>query len=134
MASQLFVSRDHAEGVQSDGRDFIVRVPARFLKDPRISSEAKALRVVIGAFADRRTGQSYVTGATLEKTLGWGRRRREKAQKELVKSVWLKLGWKRGLHGRWARRIYQLCEPTTVARFERSGETAQLISYHSQVR
>jgi hypothetical protein len=36
--------------------DFIVGVAARFLKDPAISSDAKALRAVLGAYADGHTG------------------------------------------------------------------------------
>jgi hypothetical protein len=86
--------------------DFVVRVAARFLKDPAISSDAKALRVVLGAFADGRTGASYVLPSTLEQTLGWSRYRRERAQRELVRCGWLRLGWKRGLRARWARRVY----------------------------
>jgi hypothetical protein len=38
-------------------RDYFVRTPARFLKDPRISPQAKLLRVLIGAFADERSGR-----------------------------------------------------------------------------
>jgi hypothetical protein len=113
-------------------RDFEVRIPARFLKDPRISADAKALRVLIGAYADGRTGVTFVHSKTLEEVLAWGRRRRERAQAELEEAGWLRLSWKRGMHGRWARRIYALCEPSTIARFERSGETAQLISHHGQ--
>jgi hypothetical protein len=113
-------------------RDFEVRISARFLKDPSISSDAKALRAEIGAFADGRTGVSFVQPKKLEKILRWGRRRRENAQSELARCGWLRLSWRRGLHGRWARRIYELTTPETVAQFERSGETAQLISHHSQ--
>jgi hypothetical protein len=113
-------------------RDFEVRIPARFLKDPAISCDAKVLRAAIGAFADGKTGVTFVQPKRLEKILDWGRRRREHAQAELAKAGWVRLKWRRGHHGRWARRIYELCDPSTVARFERSGETAQLISHHSQ--
>jgi len=112
--------------------DFNVRIPARFLKDPTISADAKLLRAVIGAYADGRTGKSYVGLKTLEELLGWGRRRRERAQADLAKAGWLRLEWKHGSRGRWFKRIYEVCEPRTVARIERSGETAQLISSHSQ--
>jgi hypothetical protein len=117
---------------QRPKRDFEVRIPARFLKEPTISPNAKVLRAAIGAFADGKTGVTFVQPKKLEKTLSWGRRRRERAQAELVKAGWLRLKLRRGAHGRWARRIYELCEPSTVARFERSGEKAQLISHHSQ--
>jgi hypothetical protein len=113
-------------------RDFEVRIPARFLKDPAISSDAKILRALIGAYADGKTGMTYVRPNRLEEVLGWGRRRREQAQAELAKAGWLHLRWKRGSRGRWLKRIYELCDPSTVARFERSGETAQLIIHHSQ--
>jgi hypothetical protein len=114
-------------------RDFFVRIPARFLKDDLISADAKALRALIGAFADGKTGKSHVTGGKLQRTLHWGRRRRERAQGELVRMGWLRLNWKRGERGKYARRIYVLADPIrTVAQFGRSGESALLISDHSQ--
>jgi hypothetical protein len=113
-------------------RDFEVRIPARFLKDPAISSDAKVLRAEIGAFADGKTGETFVRPKTIEGILGWGRRRRERAQSELSQAGWLRLKWRRGTHGRWARRVYQLCDPSTVAHLERSGGNVQLISHHSQ--
>ena len=88
--------------------DFVVRVAARFLKDPAISSDAKALRAVLGAYADGRTGRTYVLPSTLEQVLGWSRYRRGRAQRELVRRGWLRLGWKRARQARWARRIYFL--------------------------
>src|SRR3989337_2417640 len=116
-------------------KDFIVRIPARFLKDLRFSSDARILRSVIGAYADGKTGRTYVTGRKLQEILGWGRRRREKAQAELCKAGWLRLGWKRGAHGVYARRIYFTCDPAfTVAQFERSGQTEPLINYPVRVR
>ncbi len=113
-------------------QDFEVRIPARFLKNPKMSADAKVLRALIGAFADGHTGVSYVSLKRLEEVLRWGRRRRERAQAELAEAGWLRLKLRRGAHGRWAKRIYELCDPNTVARFERSGETAQLIIHHSQ--
>jgi len=86
----------------------MVRVAARFLKDSAISADAKALRAVLGAYADGHMGTSYVLPRTLEEVLGWGRRRREAAQRELVRRGWLCLGWKRGLRARWSRRVYFL--------------------------
>ncbi len=110
-----------------------MRIPARFLKDASISSDAKVFRAVIAAFADGKTGRTHVTGKKLQVTLCWGRRRREKAQAELSKTGWLQLGWKRGNRGKFARRIYIVTAPgLTVPQFEHSGETDQLISYHSQ--
>jgi hypothetical protein len=93
-------------------RDFVMRIPARFLKDAAISVDAKALRAVLGAYADGRTGRAYVRPGTLEKVLGWGRRRRESAQRELVKAGWLGLGWRRAGRGRWGRRVYILAAPS----------------------
>lgn len=115
--------------------DYIVHIPARFLKDSSISADARFLRTVIAAYADGKTGRSFVTPKTLQKTLHWGRRRREKAQAELCRIGWLELKWKRGDHGKFARRVYIACDPRrSVAQFERSGQTAQLISNHSQVK
>jgi hypothetical protein len=88
--------------------DFMVRLAARFLKDPAIYADAMALRAVLGAYADGRTGASYVLPRTLEQILGWSRYRRERAQRELARLGWLRLGWKRGLRARWARRVYFL--------------------------
>jgi hypothetical protein len=90
--------------------DFMVRLAARFLKDPAISSDAKVLRAVLGAYADGRTGCTYVQPSTLQEVLGWGRDRREAAQRELVRRGWLRLGWKRGARARWARRVYFLAQ------------------------
>jgi hypothetical protein len=113
--------------------DYIVPIPARLAKDSSLTSDARMLRVLIGAYADGRTGGTYVTGKILQENLGWGRRRREKAQAELCKAGWLRLGWKRGAHAVYARRLYFVCDPaSTVAQFERCGEKEQLISYHSQ--
>jgi hypothetical protein len=93
---------------ENTAADFMVRVAARFLKDPAISADAKALRAVLGAYADGHTGASYVLPRTLEQILGWSRYRRERAQRELVRRGWLRLGWKRGLRARWSRRVYFL--------------------------
>jgi hypothetical protein len=114
-------------------RDFNVLIPARFLKDDSLSSDARILRAVIGAYADGETGMSYVTGKKLQAILGWGRQRRENAQRELHQKGWLRLDWKRGERAKFARRIYALADPAhTVAQSERSGKPEQLISYHSQ--
>ncbi len=114
-----------------------VRIPARFLKEPRISSDAKAFRSVLGAFADGISGRSCVSPKRLQAVLGWGRHRRERAQAELVAKGWLRLEWERGIHGRWARRVYWICEPpSTVAHFERSGANEHVLlndQHHSQV-
>lgn len=112
-------------------RDFEVRILARFIQDSTVSSDAKVLFGVIKSFADGKTGITFVRPKRLDQILHWGRGRRERAQSELCVKGWLRVGWKRGL-GRWAMRTYQVCQPGTVARFQRSGETAQLISYHSQ--
>ena len=117
-------------------RDYEVRIPSWFLKNPAISSDAKAFLAVIKAFADGKTGLTFVRPKKLDEILHWGRRKREKAQRELCVKGWLRVGWKRGL-GRWSRRTYEVREPGpgergTIARFQRSGENAQLISHHSQ--
>ena len=91
----------------------------------------RRLRAVIGAFADGKYGGSFVNPKTLEEVLGWGRRRRERAQAELVGVGWLRLNWNvaRAVGGLGGVRTLR---PAPVAPFERSGETAQLISHHSQ--
>jgi len=107
--------------------DFIVRVPARLLKDPALSTDAKALRAVLGAYADGHTGRAYVRPENLGKTLGWGRDRRETAQRELVASGWLQLARRQPSRGRWGRRVYILVEPATIAGSDRCGEIPQYI-------
>jgi hypothetical protein len=112
-------------------KEYTVRIPARFLKDPAISSDAKALFAVIKSFADGKTGVTFVRPKKLDQILHWGRGRRERAQRELHTKGWLQVGWKRGF-GRWSMRTYQVSQPGTVADSQRSGESAQLISDHSQ--
>jgi hypothetical protein len=92
-------------------REFTVRIAARFLKDPAISADAKALRAVLGAYADGHTGRSYVHPRTLEAVLRWGRGRRESAQRELARGGWLRLERKRPAKGQFGRRIYVLLCP-----------------------
>ena len=87
-------------------RDFQVRIPAPFLKDPTISPTAKLLLAILKAHADAFTGKCFVTSATIEKLLGCGRNKREMAQRELVGLGYLKLSWRRGLQGKWARRVF----------------------------
>lgn len=114
-------------------KDFIVRIPARFLKDDSLSGDARLLRSLIAAYADGKTGHAYVSGKTLQAKLHWGRRRRENAQAELSRKGWLRLGWKRGAHAVFSRRTYTLCDPKVpVAQFEHSGKAEQLITDHSQ--
>ena len=110
---------------------FMVCIPARFFQDPSVSADAKALLGLIKSFADGKTGLTFVRPRKLDQILHWGRRRRERAQRELCVKGWIRTGWKRGL-GKWAMRTYVVCDPRAVAPFQRSGETAQLISYHSQ--
>lgn len=91
---------------------FQVRIPASFLKNPSISPRAKLLRAILAAYADARTGETYVKPATLGKLLRCSRGKREAAQRELVSLGWLKLKFLRGARGRWGRRIFVLTEPT----------------------
>lgn len=112
-------------------REYIVRIPVSLVKSPALSSDAKLLRLFIGAYSDGKTGRSFVSVRTLEKQLRWGRGRRERAQNELVRYGCLHLDWKRN-EGRWARRVFQLCD-CTVAPSRRSGEVKPLISHYSQV-
>jgi hypothetical protein len=94
------------------GADFVVRVAARFLKDPAISSDAKALRAVLGAYADGHTGASYVLPSTLEQILGWSRYRRERAQREGVRYPAILLRRKKELErGTWSPRA-EFAAPT----------------------
>ena len=89
-------------------REFMVRISACFLKDPAISADAKALRALLGAYADGRTGRTYVHPSTIETVLNWGRGRREAAQRELARGGWLRLTRKRPAKGQFGRRIYIL--------------------------
>ncbi len=94
-----------------NSREFYVRTPARFLKDPNISPEAKLLREVLGAFADGHSKRTHVRAVRIQRLMRCGRGKRERAQRELHKTGWLRLDWQRDKRGRWARRIYVLCEP-----------------------
>ncbi len=116
-------------------RDFYVRVSARFLKDPNLSPEAKLLRVILAAYADARTGRTFVGLVTLERLMGCARKKRGRAQRELVKAGWLRLEWQRIGGSSWARREFVLCEPepSTTGQIARCAEKDQLISHQSQV-
>ena len=87
-------------------RDFQVRIPAPFLKDRTISPTAKLLLAILKAHADGSTGECFVTSATIEKLLDCGRDKRERAQRELAGLGYVRLGWRRGFRGKWARRVF----------------------------
>ncbi len=95
----------------SPRRDYYARIAARFLKDPLISPDAKLLRALLAAFADQRTGRTYVSLRRIELLIRCGRRRRSAAQNELVAAGWLKLVRERAYGGRLGRLTYLLCEP-----------------------
>jgi hypothetical protein len=117
----------------SGTRIFWVRVPSTLLKSENVSPDAQLLWTKIAAHADGHTGISYVGSAKLEKLMGCGRRKRQKAQSELVRKGWLKVYRKHAERGRWGSRIYQiLLEGQTREQFEHCGETDPYISYHSQ--
>ncbi len=65
-------------------KDYYARIAARFLKDPLISPDAKLLRTVLAAFADQRTGRTFVSLRRIERLMRCGRKRRSAAQNELV--------------------------------------------------
>ncbi len=92
-------------------REFQVRIPARFLKDPEISPAAKLLRVLLAAFADAQTGRTYLSLRRIEQLMGCGRIARQKAQRELAAAGWIRLERKRLGRGRWGRRVFVLGEP-----------------------
>jgi hypothetical protein len=108
--------------------EFMVRIAARFLKDPAISADAKALRAVLGAYADGSTGRSYVHPSTLETVLRWGRGRRETAQRELARGGWLRLERKRPAKGQFGRRIYVLLCPEDHCAFSPQWSKRAVIS------
>ncbi len=101
-------------GGAANQRDFIVRVRARFLKDPSISAAAKFLWVLLTAFADGRTKRTYVKGKTLDDLLHRSRQSREAVQRELIAAGYLRLEVERGPRARWGRRIYVLLEPAAT--------------------
>ena len=114
-------------------RVFWVRVPNTLLKSENVSPDAQLLWAKIAAHADGHTGMSYVSGSKLEKLMCCGRRRRQKAQSELVRKGWLKIYRKHAERGRWGSRIYQiLIEGQTREQFKHRGESDPYISYHSQ--
>ena len=105
--------------------DFCVRIPARFLKDAAISADAKALRAVLGAFADGHTGRTYVRPSHPRKAarLGTAAEKRRRNASWFVPAGWPLWAGSEAARGRWARRIFILAQPA-VARFERSGQNA----------
>jgi hypothetical protein len=99
----------------SPRRDYYARLAARFLKDPLISPDAKLLRALLAAFADERTGRTYVSLRRIQLLMRCGRQRRSSAQNELVAAGWLKLIRERAYGGRLGRLTYLLCEPPISA-------------------
>jgi len=95
----------------SPRRDYYARLAARFLKDPLISPDAKLLRALLAAFADQRTGRTYVSLRRIQLLMRCGRKRRSCAQNELAAAGWLKLIRERAYGGRLGRLTYLLCEP-----------------------
>lgn len=95
----------------SPRKDYYARLAARFLKDPLISPDAKLLRALLAAFADERTGRTYVSLRRIQQLMRCGRHRRSAAQNELAANGWLKLIRERAYGGRLGRLTYLLCEP-----------------------
>jgi hypothetical protein len=116
-------------------KEFFARIPASLLKDAALSPTAKLLYALLAAHADGRTGVTYVGLRTLERLLGCGRAKRERAQRELVRAGWVHLAKKRCSLGRFGTRAFVvfLSRQSAVAPFQRSGENAQHIFSHSQV-
>ncbi len=96
---------------QAGRRDFIARIPARLLKDPRLSGRAKGLWAILAAHADVKSRRTFVGGETLDRLMRCGRGAREADQRMLRKTGWLRVEWERDRGGLWSRRIYVLCDP-----------------------
>jgi len=89
------------------GNDFIVRIPARLLKDARLSPRARLLWSTLAAFEDGHTNQTYVSHKAIERLLHCGRVSREQAERELTETRWLSIEQERK-EGRFSRRTYTL--------------------------
>ena len=111
-------------------RDFVVRVPARLLKNKNISPDARLLWCTLGAFADGGTGRSHVGPETLNDLLDCGRALREEAQRELCKAGWLRIEFERGDRGRWSQRIYILSTPPPLLGLTAAVPTAARSDEH----
>jgi hypothetical protein len=94
-------------------QDFYPRVPARLVKDGSLSDHARFLWITISTFADGRSHESHVTSKGLRATLGWGRAKLERAERELFTRGLLLVRWQRGASGRFERRIFQVVQPAT---------------------
>ena len=116
-------------------REFYCRVPASLAKDFALSPRAKLLYVVLAAHADARTGRAYLRLRKLELHLGCGRKAREQAQGELVRTGWLRLERKAAGMGRWGSRIFVVLfsRSTASAPFRRSGQDEHFFITHSLV-
>ena len=108
-------------------QDFWIRVPARLAKDLSISPEARLLWVTLKAFADIRTGCTFVSPAHLDRLLRRHRQTRERAQRELVKAGWLRIKRIRD-KGRIKRVEYTLVEPSSTTAAKRSTGTTAVFS------
>ena len=115
----------------SKGKDgFIVRIPARLLKDKTLRRDAKLLYCILSAYADARSGETYVSPSTIERQMHSKRAVRERAQRELVTRGLLQIKRERGAGGRLGRNNYKMLRPcqNTIAHNSSTGTNAQLTS------
>ena len=92
-------------------RDFYAHVSARFSKDATISPDAKSLRLLLGTFADARTGRTHVGLRRIEQLMACRRERRARAQRDLIRAGWLQLERERMSDGRLGCVTFILWEP-----------------------
>ena len=93
--------------VQSTCTDeFTLHVPKSFLSS-RLSNQAKLLYLVLRSYANVHTGITWVSPATLERTLKWSKETRLKFTRELTRAGWLS-GQRRLEQGQFREILYTL--------------------------
>ncbi len=81
------------------------------LKSKLVSLEAKALYVILAAFADGKTGETRVRPKTLELVMGRSHSVRKRAQSELVEVGLLKIRRQRDSKGRLGLATFVVQRP-----------------------
>jgi hypothetical protein len=102
----------------------MVRIPARLLKDARLSPRARLLWSTLKAYADGHTDETYLSHKAIEQLLHCGRVKRQEAERELITAGWLLSTQARNKTGRFSRPTYKLLRtrnPSGVQKVD-SGE------------
>ncbi len=111
-----------SDSAQRARKEFFLRTPVSFLKNSSLTMDARALFLVLDAYADVRTRETYVQAPTLRKVTGWGRAKLERVLRELKNHSLIEVFFVR-MRGRFRRRTCRLKRLCPAAHSTVSGST-----------